>query len=633
MPKTTEYSVVAPVAADTVVGNASGVTSLFTVTGLKSAMNLANVENIALSTWAGSTNIASVGTIGAGTWQGNPIASAYISDLAVVTAKLQDAAVTAAKLADNAVGTAKIADAAVTLAKLANLAQGQLIGRSVAGSGAPEAITIGEGLSLASGVLSAVGGGGGGGVFTVGSGGSAPELAAAFGTAWSTTGTTPPTVDTLGVHFNGASNIASALCTADTKNDTQYDVTFTIANYVGGSVRVNISGETNGNSATGTDRSGNGTYTERLTVAPSAGTTNNIIRIQATGSSGSNTFDITAISVREVGAGSFPQRAMNTKVAEIEVSVIDYGADKTGVADSTAAFVAAIGSGAKRLHIPAGTYKVTSLLIDESICIYGDGRGISVIEITGSGNIHGMRIRGDAALGRNNWIVLSDFTMKYVGTGQTAAGSGPGANNWSGMYVQRKCWVERVDVEDFTNDGIYFAPYDEEQNSVPGTIGEAVFFARFDSVRARGNGRDGFAIRRGANANTFVNCLGDKNGRYGIHHYTDGFSTYGNNFRDGQASYNGYYGYYFASGTNITTSGLYAEYNNSPDHTNTNGYTNTALDTTLRQVDIYCGDAIVRSWIGIGVLLNASTAHVRLPGFNSNVIQVWECGKKLFGDT
>lgn len=43
----------------------------------------------------------------------------------------------------------------------ANLSSGKLLGRSTAGSGAIEEITIGSGLSLTGGTLSATGGGGG----------------------------------------------------------------------------------------------------------------------------------------------------------------------------------------------------------------------------------------------------------------------------------------------------------------------------------------------------------------------------------------------------------------------------------------------------------------------------------------
>lgn len=44
----------------------------------KASVGLGNVENTALSTWAGSSNITTVGTIGSGTWQGSSISSTYI---------------------------------------------------------------------------------------------------------------------------------------------------------------------------------------------------------------------------------------------------------------------------------------------------------------------------------------------------------------------------------------------------------------------------------------------------------------------------------------------------------------------------------------------------------------------------
>ena len=43
----------------------------------KSKVGLANVENTALSTWAGSTNITTLGTITGGTWNGTAVAGAF----------------------------------------------------------------------------------------------------------------------------------------------------------------------------------------------------------------------------------------------------------------------------------------------------------------------------------------------------------------------------------------------------------------------------------------------------------------------------------------------------------------------------------------------------------------------------
>ena len=80
----------------------------------KTTVGLGNVENTALSTWAGSTNIATLGTVATGTWQGSQIATTYtaakvtsvngstgaVTGLATTTGKLsQFAATTSAELA------------------------------------------------------------------------------------------------------------------------------------------------------------------------------------------------------------------------------------------------------------------------------------------------------------------------------------------------------------------------------------------------------------------------------------------------------------------------------------------------------------------------------------------------------
>jgi len=48
-------------------------------TELKSDLSLNNVENTALSTWAGTTNITTIGTVTTGTWNGTAIADGYIA--------------------------------------------------------------------------------------------------------------------------------------------------------------------------------------------------------------------------------------------------------------------------------------------------------------------------------------------------------------------------------------------------------------------------------------------------------------------------------------------------------------------------------------------------------------------------
>ncbi|MBK8189219.1 MAG: hypothetical protein IPK79_02080 [Vampirovibrionales bacterium] len=66
----------------------------------------------------------------------------------------------------NTVGTSDIDNDSVTFGKVQNITSQRLLGRSTAGSGDMEEITLGTGLSLDSGTLSATGGGGGGGAPT-----------------------------------------------------------------------------------------------------------------------------------------------------------------------------------------------------------------------------------------------------------------------------------------------------------------------------------------------------------------------------------------------------------------------------------------------------------------------------------
>ena len=54
------------------------------------------------------------------------------------------------------------------------------------------------------------------------------------------------------------------------------------------------------------------------------------------------------------------------------VSVLDFGADSTGVADSTTAFTNALGVG-KNVYAPAGTYRLNALPLLSNSAIFGDG--------------------------------------------------------------------------------------------------------------------------------------------------------------------------------------------------------------------------------------------------------------------
>lgn len=74
------------------VDNTDAVISVNGYTGIvtlaKGDIGLGNVENTALSTWAGSSSITTLGTIGTGTWQGTAIGDTYISSASTWNAKI-----------------------------------------------------------------------------------------------------------------------------------------------------------------------------------------------------------------------------------------------------------------------------------------------------------------------------------------------------------------------------------------------------------------------------------------------------------------------------------------------------------------------------------------------------------------
>jgi hypothetical protein len=69
-------------------------------------------------------------------------------------------------------------------------------------------------------------------------------------------------------------------------------------------------------------------------------------------------------------------------------NVLDFGADKTGVADSSAAITAALASGSKQIYFPQGTYKTSLTIVRPSgVRLYGDGPLVSVISAAHNNSI------------------------------------------------------------------------------------------------------------------------------------------------------------------------------------------------------------------------------------------------------
>ena len=99
----------------------------------------------------------------------------------------------------------------------------------------------------------------------------------------------------------------------------------------------------------------------------------------------------TGVSFIQAGTGAIT-RNMQDKARE-SVSVLDFGADPTGVTDSTLQIQAAIDSIPAHplggsVYLPTGTYKVSApILVNKSVYFYGDGYGTNIQTSSATANV------------------------------------------------------------------------------------------------------------------------------------------------------------------------------------------------------------------------------------------------------
>ena len=96
------------------------------------------------------------------------------------------------------------------------------------------------------------------------------------------------------------------------------------------------------------------------------------------------------------------------------VNVLAFGAKGDGVTDDAAAINAALASGAKRVYLPAGTYKVgATLLVPANVSMYGDGPGATIID--GSGATYANLTSGvHISASGGNWTALPALSSNPV---------------------------------------------------------------------------------------------------------------------------------------------------------------------------------------------------------------------------
>lgn len=305
-------------------------------------------------------------------------------------------------------------------------------------------------------------------------------------------------------------------------------------------------------------------------------------------------------------------RTTDVKLREVEISVKDYGAVGDGTGNNVTAFanaIAAAVAGNKRVRVPKGTYRFNSTLtIEDNIHLYGDERATTILRFHNTTG-HGVNFNG--VPGQPNLIPtsLSDLTIEQASGVNQTDGS-------HGIRIGCKAHMKNVFVDSFTNDGFYL------DQQTPGDNTTAPFFSVYFNCQAVDCGRDGWAVRAGANANLFLNIQSVRAGRYGWHHYTDSFGTYGNLVIGGQMSYSAQYGYYHESGTDCLYDHVYAE---GSGRSGGVGYVNTQFDAFLSQNSDRC-----RFYLGSG----GGADGIRCPARGSlESCGVWIGGQRVYGDT
>lgn len=144
-------------------------------------------------------------------------------------------------------------------------------------------------------------------------------------------------------------------------------------------------------------------------------------------------------------------KANNRMIDGAVYNVLDYGADPTGVADSAAAFQAAIdaavanaetifswsSSSIPLVRIPAGKYTIsTAMVVKSSVSIVGDGMSSTYITATGTA------IDGSAN------SVSNDTSFGHVISGMTLYGDGTGSGILATGWI-RNCRISDMFIQGF----------------------------------------------------------------------------------------------------------------------------------------------------------------------------------------
>ena len=216
-------------------------------------------------------------------------------------------------------------------------------------------------------------------------------------------------------------------------------------------------------------------------------------------------------------------KATYSMIAGAPANVLDYGADSTGVADSSAAFTAAFVA-SNNVYVPTGSFKLASVI---TIPPYGQicGAGINNTTITASGD--------NVAFVLQIWSQLRQLKILKSGAHTKNLVEVGSATLDAGRAVISDVWVQGAG-----GDGIQliYGNLGTLQNivSILNGLNGIRFLAGNGDLNAwttqgyidvRGNGNDGFRVEGGASlgdplcskANFFNNIIAQSNTQYGVY--------------------------------------------------------------------------------------------------------------------
>jgi hypothetical protein len=177
------------------------------------------------------------------------------------------------------------------------------------------------------------------------------------------------------------------------------------------------------------------------------------------------------------------------------VAVTDFGADPTGLRDSTAAFQSAIGSGrssGRPVWIPVGTFKITAHLIVDGVTLEGAGPWYSVL--TGDG----VGIYGNAAPHPSTHVRLANFAIFGEVRDRVDSSQVNGIGGALADSTISNIWIQHTKVGmwlDGPFDGLTVTGCRIQDTTADGiNLHQAVTHTIVENTLVRNTGDDGLAI-------------------------------------------------------------------------------------------------------------------------------------------